>query len=338
MHIPDSYLSPQTALPALAVMAPLWATAAAKLRRTLRLRQMPLLALGAAFTFVIMLFNVPIPFASTGHAVGAVLVAILLGPWAALLAVSLALAVQAFVFADGGVLALGANCLTMAVIMPFTGWGVYRLLAGAAPAGAARRQWAAGVAGYVGLNAAALGAAVLFGIQPWVAHDATGRALYFPYGLAVTVPVMVGEHALVFGWVEALVTGLALGYLQRTAPGILPNAMPETGAPPRARVSQRAIRSLAWGLGILVLLSPLGILLPRWLHAGGAWGEGATARWHGLLPNYALPGQEPRILTYLLAGVLGAGLILLLAWIARRWLARKEPDDCPPRVDASANQ
>jgi cobalt/nickel transport system permease protein len=101
VHIPDSYLSPQTYLPAYAAIIPLWAWASQKLKRSLRIRQVPQLALGAAFSFIIMMFNVPIPGGTTGQAVGAVLIAILLGPWAAMVAVSLTIIVQAVLFGDG---------------------------------------------------------------------------------------------------------------------------------------------------------------------------------------------------------------------------------------------
>lgn len=234
MHIPDGYLGPQTTVAAYAVMVPVWAVASRKLGQSLKARQVPLLAMGAAFSFVIMMFNIPIPGGTTGHAVGAVLVAVLLGPWAACVAVTTALVVQALMFGDGGITALGANCLTMAVIMPFAGWWVYRVICGAGAcarpkAGAVqapapqRRQWlAAALGGYVGLNVGAVATAILFGLQPLLAHDAAGHPLYAPYPLAVAVPVMAGEHLLVFGWVEAVVTGAVVAYLQRQAPRLLP--------------------------------------------------------------------------------------------------------------------
>lgn len=103
MHIPDGYVGPQTYLPAFAIMVAMWSVGLAKLKKTLRMRQVPLLALAAGFSFMVMMFNVPIPGGSSGHAVGAVLVAILLGPWAAMVAISLALCVQALLFGDGGI-------------------------------------------------------------------------------------------------------------------------------------------------------------------------------------------------------------------------------------------
>src|SRR6478735_2144810 len=140
--------------------APFWVVAARRMRRVVKTRSVPLLALGAAFSFLVMMFNVPIPDGTTAHAVGGVLVAVLLGPWAAVIAVSTALAIQAFFFGDGGVLAFGANCVNMAVVMPFVGYAVYRVMARRSSLTSTRRVVAAGVGAYVGLNAAALCAAI----------------------------------------------------------------------------------------------------------------------------------------------------------------------------------
>ncbi len=221
MHIPDGYLSPQTYVPAFAAVVPIWAIASRKLKATLRTRQAPLLALAAAFCFVLMMFNVPIPGGTTGHAVGAVLTAVLLGPWAATVAVSLAIIVQAVLFQDGGITAIGANCLDMAVVLPWVGWAVYRLIAGASPLESRRRLVGGALGGYIGLNAAALTAAVMFGIQPLIARGLDGRPLYCPFGLSVAVPAMMLGHLMVFGWVEALATGLVIAYLQRMEPSLL---------------------------------------------------------------------------------------------------------------------
>jgi cobalt/nickel transport system permease protein len=90
MHIPDGYLGPQTYAVLDAAIVPLWMIAGARIKKTLKARQVPMMALAAAFSFVIMMFNVPVLGGSTGHAVGAVLIAILLGPWAAVVAVSIA--------------------------------------------------------------------------------------------------------------------------------------------------------------------------------------------------------------------------------------------------------
>ena len=221
MHIPDGYLGPATYGVLYAVMAPLWALASRMVRRTLRQRHVPYLALGAAFSFVIMMFNIPIPGGSTGHAVGGVIVAILLGPWAALIAISIALVIQALLFGDGGVTAIAANCFNMAFVMPMTGYVIYKAISRGSSA-TSRRRWIAGaLAGYVGLNAAAITTAIMFGIQPLIARGADGRPLYFPYPLEVAVPVMALQHLLLFGTIEAVLTALLVIYFQRTDPAML---------------------------------------------------------------------------------------------------------------------
>ena len=221
MHIPDGYLGPQTCGFFYLAMLPIWAAAAKMVKKTLKARQVPMLAIGAAFSFVIMMFNVPIPGGSTGHAVGGVLVAILLGPWAACIAITVALVIQALLFGDGGITAIGANCFNMAFVLPFAGYYIYKAVSYNAPVGANRRVIAAGIAGYVGINLAAFLAGVEFGIQPLLHHTASGQALYCPYGLKVALLIMPGEHLLIFGWVEAMVTALVIKYLQKQDPSLL---------------------------------------------------------------------------------------------------------------------
>jgi len=202
-------------------MLPIWVVASKIVRKTLKARQVPLLAIAAAFSFVIMMLNVPIPGGTTGHAVGAVLAAILLGPWAACIAVTVALVVQALLFGDGGITAIGANCLNMAFVEVFSGYYLYRLFSYGSDVSSGRRVIAAGIAGYAALNIAALSTAVMFGVQPLLHKTANGQALYCPYGLNVAIPAMLGEHLLIFGWVEAAVTALVIKYLQKQAPELL---------------------------------------------------------------------------------------------------------------------
>jgi cobalt/nickel transport system permease protein len=215
MHIPDGYLGPPTYIAGYAACVPLWGIAARRVRRSLDARRVPLLAISAAFSFLVMMFNIPVPGGTTGHAVGAVLVAIAVGPWGAMLSVSIALVIQALLFGDGGITALGVNCFNMAFLMPVTGYYLYRALAGSrsTPRGTGI---AAGIAAYVGLNLAAFSTAVLLGIQPLLHTGADGRALYSPYPLSVTIPALMVEHLLLFGVAEGLITGLAVYYLQKS--------------------------------------------------------------------------------------------------------------------------
>lgn len=221
MHIPDGYLGPATCGVFYTIMLPIWAAASKIVSKVMKAKQVPLMAMGAAFSFVVMMFNVPIPGGTTGHAVGGVLVAILLGPWAACIAITIALVVQALLFGDGGVTALGANCFNMAFVLPFVGYYVYRVISANTSISSERRALAAGVAGYVALNISAAFTGFEFGIQPLLHRTPEGQALYCPYGLNVSLPAMLLEHLLVFGWIEAIVTAFVIKYLQKQAPELL---------------------------------------------------------------------------------------------------------------------
>ena len=221
MHIPDGYLGPATYGTMFGATVPFWAFASWKLNKTLKARQAPYLALGAAFSFVLMMFNIPVLGGTTGHATGTTLIAILLGPWAAVISVSVALIIQALLFGDGGITAIGANCFTMAIVGGLTGYGIYRLIAAGSDTKSRRRIVGRAIAAYVSLNVSALLTAVLLGIQPLIEISASGQPLYAPYPLAVTIPAMVSGHMLLFGFVEAAVTALVLRYFQRNEPAML---------------------------------------------------------------------------------------------------------------------
>jgi cobalt/nickel transport system permease protein len=208
MHIPDGYLSPQTYIPLYGVFAGFLAVALKKIRETLSAKNIPYLGMASAFSFLIMMFNVPIPGGTTGHAVGSSIVALVLGPWTAVVAVSVALIIQAFLFGDGGITAIGANCFNMAVVMPFVTILVFKLVRGKA-AGGWRVYLAAFLSGYIALVVAATVTGFEFGIQPLIA-SVNGKALYAPYPLEVAVPAMAIEHMILFGFVEGLVTVLVL--------------------------------------------------------------------------------------------------------------------------------
>ncbi len=252
MHIPDGYLSPQTCATFGAAMVPAWYTAGRQVKKVVKSRYVPLLALGSAYCFLVMMFNVPIPDGTTAHAVGAVLVAVLLGPWAAVIAVSTALLIQALFFGDGGVLAYGANCFNMAFVMPMVGYAVYRLLTRNVSLTSSRRAVAGGIGAYVGLNVAALCAAIELGVQPELFEDAHGTPLYAPFHLAQTIPAMLAAHLLVAGVVEAALTAGVIAYLQRAN---LPVLRINHAEVPEGDDGRVPVRRLGWrwawiGLGI----------------------------------------------------------------------------------------
>jgi cobalt/nickel transport system permease protein len=330
MHIPDGYLSPATAAVMYAAAVPFWYRATQKLKSLVTGRMVPLIALFAAVSFVIMMFNVPLPGGTTGHAVGSVLAAIVLGPWAASLAVSVALIIQALFFGDGGILAIGANAFNMAIVMPFVGFAIYRWISGNAPLISTRRVIAGAIAGYIAINVGALLTAVELGIQPIFFRDAAGHALYFPYGLEISIPAMMIGHMTIAGAVEASATGLVLAWLQRTNPQLLE-------AFSAAQATTIKVSRWAWGgLIALVVLTPMGLLAP-----GTAWGEWSreelkqfglsyipagfdqwSSLWSAPLSRYNLPALNNPTVAYVLSAVLGVGLvfiaILALGWLIER--------------------
>ncbi|MEU7875275.1 cobalt transporter CbiM [Dactylosporangium sp. NPDC049140] len=352
MHIPDGYLSPQTSAVFGVAMLPLWWQSARQVKKVVKSRYVPLVALGAAFSFVVMMFNIPIPDGTTAHAVGGGLIAILLGPWAACIAVSIALLIQALFFGDGGILAFPANAFNMAVVLPFVAYGVYRLLTRNAALTSRRRIWAGAAGAYAGLNMSALAAAIEFGIQPDLFHKADGTPLYAPFHLSQTIPAMMLAHLVIAGVVEGVLTGGVVAYLQRANVPLLRINAPEVPLT-EAEVQRKPVsplRAALVTLGIMAVISPLGLLAP-----GGAFGEGApgdldlgkyglsavpeglakyTGFWGStLLPDYGGGIWWQYILSALIGVVVVAGLVFGITWLIgrRRGGEREAADlDAPP--------
>ncbi|MBU1237874.1 MAG: cobalt transporter CbiM [Gammaproteobacteria bacterium] len=340
MHIPDGYLSPATCAITYAAALPFWYVAFARVKCLLHTRTVPLLAVFSAFSFVIMMFNLPLPGGTSGHAVGVAVATIVLGPWASMVAVSIALLIQSLFFGDGGITTYGANCLNMAVAGTLVAHWTYMLIAGRAELTASRRVVAAAIAGYLAINVAALLTAVEFGVQPMLFHDATGTPLYAPYPLAIAIPAMMIGHLTVAGLAELVISGGLVAYLQRANPDLLAYSVSSGVADTRARASiWRSTRTLWFILAALMILSPLGLLVE-----GTAWGEWGVddfaigeARqqissasgnealpatvpqglehlaivWTAPVPDYAPGFMQNANLGYILSAVFGTGLILL---------------------------
>lgn len=331
MHIPDGYLSPSTCATLYAGATPFWLVALRRLKALLSGQTIPLLAVFAAFSFVVMMFNLPLPGGTTGHAVGMAMAAIVLGPEVAILAVSMALLIQALFFGDGGITAYGANCFNMAVVGSLVSYMVYRLVAGQSALRSKRRVVAGALAGYIGINAAALCAAIEFGVQPMWFHDAAGVPLYAPYPLHISIPAMMIGHLTVAGIAELVITAGMVRYLQIGNVDMLRRTAPSAGL--EIANTTRPLRALWIALAGLVVLTPLGILA-----AGQAWGEWKPTElkappkglaelsklWHAPLAEYA-PGFVANAAGgYLFSAGLGVVLILLVAW-GVRWLLARSP-------------
>jgi cobalt/nickel transport system permease protein len=331
VHIPDGYLSPATCGTFFALMAPMWYRATKRVKKIVKSQYVPLIAVGAAFSFLVMMFNIPVPDGTSAHAVGAVMIAIVLGPWAAVIAVSIALLIQALFFGDGGVLALGANCFNMAFVMPWVGFGLYRLLTRNVSLTATRRAVMAGLAGYVGIIVASLCAAIEFGVQPDLFHSANGTPLYAPFHLSQTIPAMLIAHLTVAGIAEFICSFGVVAYLQRANVPILRLNHPDV---PVTDEEMGRKRPLSWKhalvfFGVIVALTPIGLLAP-----GGAFGEDSPADldlakyhlsaapeglvkfssfWsHTVLGGYGFESGDHPVIGYLISAVVGCLLITLV--------------------------
>ena len=212
MHAPDGFLEAPVAL-ATAVIALVFVALALRVSgRELGDRQVPLAGIAAAFIFAAQMFNFPVAAGTTGHLMGGALAAILLGPWVGSLVVTVVVVVQALLFADGGLTALGYNVLNMATVTAFGGWAVFRLMRRFMPRNAAGVMGATAIAALVSvvLSAAAFSVQWLFGASAEVPFDTVFGA-------------MVGVHVLI-GVGEAIISALAVGAVLAARPDLVSGA------------------------------------------------------------------------------------------------------------------
>jgi len=332
MHIPDGYLGPETIAAGWVITTPVWYLASRKTKEILsQPKAVPVLAASAAASFLIMMLNVPVVGGTTAHGVGATMIAVIAGPWVAVLSVSAALVIQALFFGDGGILTLGINCLNMAIVMPLVGYGIYRLMAGRSEPRSGRRLIGSGIGAYCGIVAAAFLNSIELGIQPLL-HTVNGVAQYNPYGLHVTIPAMVGSHALIVGPIEAAFTMAVFAFVARSRPEML-----RVGDLQRVRA-----RWLVGGIAVLVAAVPIGLLA-----GGSAWGEWGADEikqrvgfvphglklfgnfWKGILPDYGWSSASGAwsYVAYIVSALVGVVALSLVAWaiVAVRRRRRRPP-------------
>lgn len=195
MHIPDGFLDAKTWLGAAALSGAAVSYSLKKTRESLQDRQVPALGVMAAFIFAAQMVNFPVGGGTSGHLLGAALAAALLGPWSASLILTTVLIIQALFFADGGITALGANVLNMAVIAPLVAHLIYRFLG-------IRRLLAIFLGSWCSIVAAAIAAALEL-------------ALAGTIPLSVVLPAMVGWHALI-GIGEGFITCAVVAFVNRS--------------------------------------------------------------------------------------------------------------------------
>jgi len=209
MHVPDGFLDAPTSVAAGVVAAAGVAVALRGARRELDDRTAPLAGLVATFIFAVQMLNFPVAGGTSGHLLGGALAAVLVGPATGVLCVSVVLLVQALLFADGGITALGTNIVLMAIVTVVVGWVVFRGLQAVLPKRASMVAPAAAVAALVSVPAASLAFVMLYEI---------GGAVDIP--LPTLVAAMVGVHTLI-GIGEAAITFLAVGSIMLVRPDLV---------------------------------------------------------------------------------------------------------------------
>jgi cobalt/nickel transport system permease protein len=340
MHIPDGYLSPQTAVTGIAVSIPIFTIAIKKVKAHLSHKQIPFLSLCAAFSFIVMMFNVPIGPSSV-HAIGAVFIVILLGPYAACIAVSVALIIQALIFGDGGVLSLGVNCFNMAIVMPFSGYFIYKLFAGKSVITSKRSMAGVFAGSYIGINLAALCTAIEFGIQPLIFKSASNVPLYGYFPLSVSVPSMGAEHLLIAGPIEGIITVGAISYIAKFAPHLLPKNPATSDMQNEKKSFWVRYKALLIGFAVLVIFTPIGLLA-----TGTAWGEWGVNEikqkigfiptgfaklseiWKAIMPNYSIKWLGNSFfgtsLGYIISAVIGIALIFIIILVTSKLIVKEQ--------------
>jgi len=312
MHLPDGFLDAKTALLSTGAATVGVGVALRQVRANLEPRQMPMLGLAAAFVFAAQMLNFPVAGGTSGHLVGGVLTAVLLGPSAAVLVMTCVLIVQCLMFADGGLMALGANVFNMAIVSVCGGYAVFRFVK--------RLLWmqeprstvcAAAFAAWVGTVLGSLfcaGELALSQTAPW----------------SLAFPAMANVH-MVIGLGEGVVTGLIALTVLRTRPEVL-------GAHRDRFVSY----ALLICLGMAVFVAPFACPWPDGLASvGKALGfdsQGTSASLRGPLADYRFPFIGSVTAATAVAGTIGTVLAIVAAYGLARVL---EPSITGSKKDAS---
>ena len=303
MHIPDGFLDAKTAMVTSVLATAGLGLALKGVRRTVPPRRIPLIGLAAAFVFAAQLLNFPVAGGTSGHLIGAVLAAVLLGPSAAVLVMSAVLILQCLMFADGGVTALGANLFNMALVAPTVGYGIYRLLRRVVGEGLRERLFATAFAAWCSTMAAAISCAGQLALSGTVP-------------LRVAVPAMGGIHALI-GLGEALVTTLVVAAVARARPELL---LEPTGPRHQARYGELAAQGLLVALALAVFVAPFASGWPDGLEKvaatlGFEHRAAVSPAFPAPLPDYRLPGGGSAALSTVIAGAAGTLVAFGLAWL-----------------------
>src|SRR5512141_412850 len=318
MHIPDGFLSIFISILCWAITAGILAIAVSHTNKSLGERQVPLMGVMAAFIFAAQMINFPVAGGTSGHLLGGALAAITLGPWAGMLVMTAVIAVQGLLFQDGGLLVMGANILNMGLLTAAVGYGLYRSVLGKSRT---TKLVVAGIAAWLSVMTGALATS----LQLWLSGTAR---------IDIVVPAMLAVHTLI-GLGEALITVAAVSFILRTRPDILGEESASTQGS-RGWVFVGILITL-----VVVFLSPLASVDPDGLNRVAMnLGFIHTAQsGSGPLAGYKIPFLANTSLSKIVAGTIGALVVLAVTFLAGRSLLKKNSSPSAENPQTSrANQ
>jgi len=301
MHIPDGFLSTLVSILAWIFSILVVAFALHRTGQELGERDVPLMGVLAAAIFAGQMLNFTVAGGTSGHLMGAALATILLGPWPAILVMTAVVSVQALLFQDGGLLALGANILNMGVIGVAVSYGVYRLIKRLAQG----KTWGIFSGGF---------------LAAWFSVVITSLAVALQLSLSgtspanIAVPAMAGIHALI-GVGEGLITSGALTFIYASRKDLLKSDAPQPSG-------NRMI--LMGGLAIalfLAVLAPLASANPDGLEKVAeqqGFLNTSQSPLFNIIPDYLIPGISNQNLATILAGILGVVIVFLAVFLFAR--------------------
>jgi cobalt/nickel transport system permease protein len=309
MHAPDGFLEPGVAAVCAVISAVVVAVALRRAGRELGERQVPLAGLCAAFVFAAQMVNFPVAAGTTGHLLGGALAAILLGPWVGTVVVTVVVVVQALLFADGGITALGLNVLNMAVVPAFAGWALFLLF---------RRVLPRSSAGVVVATGLACGTTVVLGAAAFSLEWLFGASAPVPFD--TVLGAMVGVHVLI-GAGEGVLSALVVGAVLAARPGQVVGARDLT---PEELGDRRPVGARTFALAALLVSSVTATVLSQFA-ADGPDGLERVAEDQGFadraeahplagspFADYATVGIRDERWSLAVAGVSGATITLLV--------------------------
>jgi cobalt/nickel transport system permease protein len=307
MHIPDGFIDGKTALATGVIAAAGLGVALASVRRRAAARRIPLIGLAAAFVFAAQMLNFPVAGGTSGHLIGAVLAAVLLGPGAAIVVMSAVVILQCFMFADGGVTALGANLFNMALVAPGVGYVIYTTVRRLTGRGLRSCLLATAFASWCSVVAAAIACAGELALSGTVAWAASFSA-------------MTVVHMLI-GMGETVITTLVVAAVARMRPDLL---LERSQVDFRPRYHELALYGLLICLGLALFVAPFACGWPDGLEkvaaSLGFAHKAPTPVFSSPLADYTIPRMQSAAWSVALAGCAGTFIAFVFAYLLARLL------------------